>query len=485
MSARRACVLAVAAAACLGLAGTAQAAEVVTWTTSSRFVDPQKVRFNGPPPGAPARPPALRVNVYLPDGYDGERRFPVLYLLHGHGDAYDYWTNPQRGDVTNLARALGAVIVMPEGARGWYVNWWNGGRRAEPAWERYHLEELIPLVESRLRIRPGRRWHAIAGLSMGGEGALFYATQRPGYFGSAASFSGSISIQRPEWPTGFDTQEERHQEVFGDPEAQRFYWTGHNPTALVRNLGSTRVFLAVGDGSPANLDEARNAFGQVAEADLRQHAEDFASAARAFGVDLTYRPQQGIHDWPYWRRHLAQALQWGPFGVVDEDPTDWRYDTVAQTGEMWGLAFRFERPPETLESFVRHGRTLSASGGGAVTVETADGCRFSATLPFSRELPSGCTIELALRPRTARAGRRTRFRFRATATRDGVRQPLRRVRIRFAGRRARTSSRGRASLLVRLRRPGRYRVRAERHGMRPATAIVRVRRAPGRRRPRM
>jgi S-formylglutathione hydrolase FrmB len=199
-------------------AGSAAAAELQTWETPSRYVDPAREAFNSPPPGAPARPNALRVNVLLPDGYDGRRRFPVLYLLHGHGDAYDYWANAQRGDVANIAAGLGAIVVMPEGARGWYANWWKGGARGDPAWERYHLDELIPLVERRLRIRPQRRWHAIAGLSMGGLGALYYASQLPGYFGSAASFSGAISIQRPEWPSGFDTQGERHQDVYGDPD---------------------------------------------------------------------------------------------------------------------------------------------------------------------------------------------------------------------------------------------------------------------------
>src|SRR4051794_37495421 len=199
----------------VALTPSAFAARVDTWTTSSRYVNPANVQFNGPA----SRPKALRVNVYLPDGYDGKTAFPVLYLLHGHGDAYDSWAGSQ-GQVTQIAKNLGAVIVMPEGARGWYTDWWNGGRRGAPAWGRYQLDELVPLVEQRLRIRPGRRWHAIAGLSMGGEGAMYYASQRPGYFGTAASFSGAISIQRPEWPAGFDTQGENHNDVFGDPDAQ-------------------------------------------------------------------------------------------------------------------------------------------------------------------------------------------------------------------------------------------------------------------------
>ena len=367
----------------LALPAAAEASELRTWITESQFVDPAREQFNSPPPGAPARDNALRVNVLLPDGYDGRREFPVLYLLHGHGDAYDHWANPQRGDVAAIAAGLGAIVVMPEGARGWYANWWKEGRRAEPAWERYHLEELIPLVERRLRIRPGRRWHAIAGLSMGGLGALYYASQRPGYFGSAASFSGAISIQRPEWPAGFDTQGERHQDVYGDPAGNRFYWTGHNPVALVENLVHTRVYLTVGDGTPPEPD---NGFGSVAEVELRQHADDFAAAARAAGVPVTYVPLAGIHDWPYWRRHLADAIAWGLFGDVPENPPRWTYETVSQNGSAWPLDFRFEQPPGELITFSREANVLRGSGSGRVTITTGQGCELSHGLPFEQAL---------------------------------------------------------------------------------------------------
>jgi S-formylglutathione hydrolase FrmB len=383
---RIACLL--GAVAALALAAPAQAARVVTWTTTSRYVDPARVKFNSPPPGAAARPNALRVDVFLPDGYDGRRHFPVLYLLHGHGDAYDSWVNAKRGDLLNVAKGFPGIIVMPEGATGWYVNWWNGGRRGEPAWERYHLDELVPLVERRLKVRRGRRWHAIAGLSMGGEGSMFYAAQRPGYFGSAASFSGVLSLQRPEWPTGFDTQGENHADVYGDPDAQRFYWTGHNPTALVENLRNTRLYVAVGDGVP-QPSELGNALGAIAEGDLRMHAQDFVGAAHEAGDDVTYRPHSGIHDWPYWRADLADAIRWGFFGPVPERPARWTLKTVARTGDAWGLRFAFTAPPDAVETFRRYGRTLSATGSGTVRIRPRRGRAFTARLPFTRRLARG------------------------------------------------------------------------------------------------
>jgi S-formylglutathione hydrolase FrmB len=368
--------------ALLALAAPAEAARIVTFTTPSHQVDLSELDLGG----TPLKPSALRVNVYLPDGYDGGGRFPVLYLLHGHGDGYHTWSEQNRGDLLQTAKGFPGIIVMPEGWRGWYTNWWNDGARGEPAWERFHLDELVPFLERRLRIRPGRRWHAIAGLSMGGEGAIFYASQRPGYFGSAASFSGPLSIQRPEWPAGFDTQGEESENVFGDPSEQRFYWTGHNPSALTANLRATRLYVTVGDGVPGSPQEATNTLGILAELELRQHAQDFNQAARNAGLELTYRPRQGIHDWPYWRQHLKDAIAWGFFATVPESPKHWTYRTVATSGEAWCLRFKFEHPPSTLETFRLDGRRLSATGSGTVRITTLGGAVFTAQLPFQRQL---------------------------------------------------------------------------------------------------
>ena len=421
---RSAAAIATAALVCALGATPASGARLLTWKTPSRFVTPDQIRLNKPPPGGPELAPALRVNVLLPDGFTPRRRYPVLYLLHGHGDRYDYWANPQRGDVRDVARGFPGIIVMPEGGRGWYTNWWNGGRRGAPTWERYYLDQLIPLVERRLPIRAARRWHAIAGLSMGGEGAVFLASQRPGYFGSVASFSGPLSIERPEWPVGFDTQGEHHQDVFGDPTAQRFYWIGHNPTALVGNLRHSRVFVTVGDGvpDPGFPSEVSNYFGQVAEAELRRHAEDFVAAARASGVDVTYHPRQGIHDWRYWRQHLADAIDWGFFRPVPRTAASWGYETVAATGDAWGLRFRFDPPPEGVERLsLEDGRILRGFGFGAVAIRTPSGCRSSIGMrnAWVTRLPRGW--------RTQPLGRSQRRRARAecAALQFGVAVPRR------------------------------------------------------------
>ena len=149
---------------------------------------------------------------------------------------------------------------------------------------------------------------------------------------------------------------------------------------------------------------------------------------------------------------------------------------------MWRFRFRFAAPPETVETFTRDGSRLAGEGSGTVSIRTPAGCEFTAALPFERELPRACgaarpaAISAAVRPRRARAGARTRFRFRAS-TPTG---PLPAATIRFAGRRVRTNARGKATIVVRLR-PGRHRARITKAGLRSGTVTVTARR--GRRSP--
>ncbi|MEA2431198.1 MAG: diacylglycerol O-acyltransferase / trehalose O-mycolyltransferase [Thermoleophilaceae bacterium] len=376
-------LLLVALVAGLALAAPASGAQrLVTWKhTTSHFVDPASAQFNSVPAGAPAQPRSLPVNVLLPDGFTRARRYPVLYLLHGHGDSYWSWFAQKNGDLLNTARGFPGIVVMPEAGQGWYTDWWNGGRRGSPGWESYHLRELIPLVERKLSIRAGRRWHAIAGLSMGGEATMYYASQLPGYFGSAAAFSPPVSIQRPEWPAGFNTQGQDYNTVFGDVGG--FYATGHNPLRLVSNLRWTRLFVGVGDGTPVSPDDVDNFFGQVAERELRAQADDFVPEARAAGASVSYDQRPGVHDWPYWRQYLKDAIAWGFFKPVVWHPRTWTFKTVMRRSSGWGFSFSFMSAPGAVETFSRSasGR-LSGAGSGRVTVRGPRGCRLVATLPF-------------------------------------------------------------------------------------------------------
>ncbi|HEY7592917.1 MAG TPA: alpha/beta hydrolase family protein [Actinophytocola sp.] len=250
------------------------------------------------------------VRLLLPPDYQRfrHRTWPTLYLLHGccDGDTgYRSWTN--NTDVEALTAHTNMLVVMPEGGpAGFYSNWLSG-----PAWETFHLTELRRLIEHRYRSGHER---AIAGLSMGGFGALSYAARHPGMFDAAASYSGVVhtTYQSPVgeqivtsivsgW--GLDPNA-----LWGDPAAHPEIWAAHNPYDLARRLRGIPVFLSVGDGRPGPLDPP-DAQPDEIEQFLNGESVALAGELRAQHVRVTtdfYGP--GRHAWPYWERELHRSL---------------------------------------------------------------------------------------------------------------------------------------------------------------------------------
>src|SRR5699024_7811774 len=153
-------------------------AEVVDIPSTRGHIDLGLARTNGVT--------KLQARVLLPDGYDEqpERRWPILYLLHGIGDTSATWLRRDRGNAAVGTAALPAIVVMPEGGRGYWIDHCLGHtERPGARWASYILEEVVPAIEARYRVAPDRRDHAIGGLSMGGYGAMVLAAQLPGYFG--------------------------------------------------------------------------------------------------------------------------------------------------------------------------------------------------------------------------------------------------------------------------------------------------------------
>lgn len=379
----------IACAISLALPGGALASKLITIDAPSRHVDVDTAVFGGKNP----RPEKLQANVLLPDGYDPDRRYPVLFLLHGAGEDYASWADPAEGNVQHTLRGLDAIVVMPDGGLGFYSNWWNGGRRADPAWERYHLEELIPMIEERFRIRSARRYHAIAGFSMGGFGTSLYAALRPDYFGTAVPMSGFVSIQRLTAEIGYPiiTSGDYVKTFgpYGSPYAQ-----AHDPSNLAKNLGNSRLMAYSGNGIPQPGVEAGAAsqIGGFVETELYIQNRELVAAARAAGADASFRSHLGVHDWPYWVADIRDAMQRGFFHKVEENPRHWIYRTITRKGRAWDLAYRFDRPPSEIVRLERRGSRLSAEGEGSprMTVRSDGGCSFSATVPFERRVPSVC-----------------------------------------------------------------------------------------------
>ena len=237
-----------------------------------------------------------RVRLIVPRGFEADtsRRWPVLYLLHGASDSYISWTRST--DVAALTASTNLLVVMPEaGDHGYYSDWWNGGTGGPPMWETFHIVELRQLLERNWRAGDKR---VVAGLSMGGMGAMTYAARHPGMFLAAASFSGVVDT-----PLGGV----RDRAMWGDPRAQQDIWRDHNPTDLAPKLRGLPLYVSYGDGSPGPLEPAIGI--DALEQRIARENEHFLAALRDAGIAVTVDAYgAGTHSWPYWERALHRSM---------------------------------------------------------------------------------------------------------------------------------------------------------------------------------
>ena len=247
---------------------------------------------------SPALGTTAKVRLLTPDGWAARtrgRRWPVLYLLHGCCDTYDSWTRST--DVEDLPALRRVLVVMPAGGEvGFYSNWRDG-----PAWETFHLTELRATLERRYGAGTPR---AIAGLSMGGLGAMDYAARHPGMFAAAASYSGALDpLREPRYWLGlFSAYTPDPDAVWGDPKADRRTWAAHDPTELASRLRGTRLFVASGNGRHGGRRDP-------IEATVYGESRAFVAQLRRLRIPVRtdfYGP--GTHSWPYWQRDLRRSL---------------------------------------------------------------------------------------------------------------------------------------------------------------------------------
>jgi S-formylglutathione hydrolase FrmB len=354
-----------------------------TWLRFVGYLDSKTLSYPAPP----------RADVLLPAGYDPHKHYPLVVFLDGLGTNYASWAE---GGLYKPFDQQGAIVVTPEGANGWYSDWWNNGERGNPSWESYYLETVIPTILARYPILPERRYHALIGISMGGLGATYLGGRLPGFFGSVASLSGFVD---PQWQAAvlqpamatysFAAQngDNDPDPIYGTPEG--FYADGHNPTFLVKNLEHTRVFVSTGTGGPSLAEPHPDQAAVTSEHIIYPMSELYHKAVVAAGMHVTYQVHPGAHDGPDFLNEVRAMLKWGLFKPVVDNPASWTNATVATRGQLWDFNYRFALPPTQVVQFEQSRTTLSISAAGSpVTITTANGCAIHTSTPATVHLPN-------------------------------------------------------------------------------------------------
>jgi enterochelin esterase family protein len=237
--------------------------------------------------------------VLLPPAYDADktRRFPVLYYLHGLGDneqmflrsggwsmIQDLWGRHELGDF---------IIVTPAAGTSFYLNSRDGQYR----YEDFLLREFLPFIEGKYRVRAGRASRGIAGISMGGYGALRLAFRRPDLFNSVATHSAAIVAELPAVDTGSNARGRLRlfANVFGSP-VDRAFWDRNNPLALARTaaLSNLKIYFDCGSQDDYGFDSGAQALHNLLVSRRVTHE---------------FHLYPGNHSWLYFAEHLPASLE--------------------------------------------------------------------------------------------------------------------------------------------------------------------------------
>ena len=281
-----------------------------------------------------------RIVVYLPPSYQRAPplRYAVAYYLHGHSGGEGDWTGAGRmADVLDSLAARGVIemiVVMPDGDDGWWTTWnalgdgecarlHRAGAGNEPAatycvpWPKYDewvARDLVAHVDSTYRTVPARERRGIAGLSMGGYGAVALALRYDDVFAAAASHSGVLA---PLLGMPYDGRAAATSETL-DPDSLRARWPGwlRRSLGLAFGVRDTYGWVARDPIRMAMRAQARGARLPPLRVDvglddpLLEQNRAFVREARRLGLHVEYSEHPGRHDWAYWRAHVGESLAW-------------------------------------------------------------------------------------------------------------------------------------------------------------------------------
>lgn len=250
----------------------------------------------------------VKVNVYLPRGYDAQdaKLYPVVYLLHGlYGTNTDWTEKGHMKDVVDELVASGdipkMIIFMPNAGDPDVHDNWNGyfNMPGRP-YEDFFFRELIPTLESRYRVKADKQHRAIMGLSMGGGGSTVYCQRHPDCFSSCYAMSAWLDSGEPS----------------GDMPKDKLYLVSksvhdHSALAFMDNADEETV---------GKLKTVKWFFDCGDDDSLVGLSMDIYRKMRMKGIPCELRVRDGWHSWEYWHQALRMALPFASRNFGEREP---------------------------------------------------------------------------------------------------------------------------------------------------------------------
>jgi putative lysine transport system ATP-binding protein len=237
---------------------------------------------------------SVQVQLYFPTDCmaDNAEARGVITLLHGFTGSGDDWV--QLSAAGRYAYNNGYILVCPSCENSFYNNMRHG-----PPWYTILTEYLPTRLSQIFKIPGGREINYLAGLSMGGYGALRTALLNPGRYAAVGAFSGALDIRRL---TGLYADNEAVRplfaHIFGDdlsiPDDADLLKLAPKAAADPR-ARDLRIFITC--GKQDNLEHQ-----------VYTQNQSFLAAARELPLDITYREWDGSHEWDFFDRSFAEFI---------------------------------------------------------------------------------------------------------------------------------------------------------------------------------
>jgi putative tributyrin esterase len=236
--------------------------------------------------------------VVLPYHYkrDNLKNLSVVYLLHGLTGHFDNWTSKTK--ITEYASEYGYIVVMPEGANGWYT---DSETVVNDKYESYIVQELIPEIDRKFRTVADRKYRAVGGLSMGGYGAIKFGLKYPELFSLVGSFSGALGAAG--WTDAMFARMNMRGAI---PDSiKNVYGADDSKTRLEND-----IFRMTREISAEKIKTLPFIYQSCGTEDfLIQNNREFADLLFQKKIPHEYRALPGAHNWTFWDDQVKEFLE--------------------------------------------------------------------------------------------------------------------------------------------------------------------------------